>query len=180
MAAQLLRRSASYGPAPQNADSAINVLLDVVQDQSGKRYTMDHYATRYPTNVVDIADFLVRLARESRAPRLARSVLTPSLRLHAAAPAHRALLGRRAVHKIRDLLGVCTDPRAAAWTYHAGRGGTDRCWCDDAAARLPVGLHGDGGAGDRRWHGAHRIRGMVDRALEGCFKCTPMNLANYF
>lgn len=23
---------------------------------------MDHYATRYPTNVVDIADFLVRLS----------------------------------------------------------------------------------------------------------------------
>ncbi|KAF8155823.1 hypothetical protein B0H34DRAFT_510933 [Crassisporium funariophilum] len=50
-----------YGPAPQNSDSAINVLLDVVQDQSGKTYTMDHYATRYPTNVVDIAGFLVRL-----------------------------------------------------------------------------------------------------------------------
>jgi hypothetical protein len=33
-----------------------------VQDQSGKRYTMDHYATRYPTNVLDIASFLVRLS----------------------------------------------------------------------------------------------------------------------
>ena len=40
----------------------MNILLDVVADQSGKRYKMDHYATRYPTNVVDIADFLVRLA----------------------------------------------------------------------------------------------------------------------
>jgi S-adenosylmethionine synthetase len=51
-----------YGPAPKNSDSAINILLDVVQDQSGKQYKMDHYATRYPTNVVDIADFLVRLS----------------------------------------------------------------------------------------------------------------------
>lgn len=50
-----------YGPAPKNSDSAINVLLDIVQDQSGKTYKMDHYATRYPTNTVDIADFLVRL-----------------------------------------------------------------------------------------------------------------------
>lgn len=36
-------------------------MLDIVQDQSGKTYKMDHYATRYPTNVVDIASFLVRL-----------------------------------------------------------------------------------------------------------------------
>jgi S-adenosylmethionine synthetase len=40
-------------------------LLDVVQDQSGKQYKMDHYATRYPTNVVDVADFLVRLSGAS-------------------------------------------------------------------------------------------------------------------
>jgi S-adenosylmethionine synthetase len=51
-----------YGPAPSNADSAVNVLLDVVRDQSGKQYTMDHYQTRFPTNVLDIASFLVRLA----------------------------------------------------------------------------------------------------------------------
>lgn len=53
--------SARYGPAPHNSDSAINVLLDVVQDESGKEYKMDHFATRYPTNVLDIAQFLVRL-----------------------------------------------------------------------------------------------------------------------
>ena len=51
-----------YGPAPSNADSAINILLDVVQDQSGKTCKMDHYQTRYPTNVLDIAGFLVRLS----------------------------------------------------------------------------------------------------------------------
>ena len=51
-----------YGPAPKNSDSAINVLLDVVRDQSGKQYKMDHYATRFPTNVVDIARFLVRVS----------------------------------------------------------------------------------------------------------------------
>ncbi|KAF5356937.1 hypothetical protein D9756_006617 [Leucocoprinus leucothites] len=56
----ILRVPVLYGPAPQNADSAVNVLLDVVQDQSGKQYKMDHYATRYPTNVEDIAGFLVR------------------------------------------------------------------------------------------------------------------------
>ncbi|TFK38122.1 hypothetical protein BDQ12DRAFT_684002 [Crucibulum laeve] len=59
----VLRVPVLYGPAPKNSDSAINILLDVVQDQSGKKYNMDHYATRYPTNVVDIADFLVRLTK---------------------------------------------------------------------------------------------------------------------
>ncbi|KAL1949021.1 hypothetical protein VTO73DRAFT_10827 [Trametes versicolor] len=58
----VLRVPVLYGPAPNNSDSAINILLDVVSDQSGKQYKMDHYATRYPTNVVDIADFLVRLS----------------------------------------------------------------------------------------------------------------------
>jgi hypothetical protein len=51
-----------YGPAQSNAESAVNILLDVVQDQSGKKYTMDHYQTRFPTNVLDVAGFLVRLA----------------------------------------------------------------------------------------------------------------------
>ncbi|KAF9051353.1 hypothetical protein BJ165DRAFT_1448141 [Panaeolus papilionaceus] len=63
----ILRVPVLYGPAPQNADSAINVLLDVVHDQSGKTYKMDHYATRYPTNVVDIAKFLVRLTKVKKA-----------------------------------------------------------------------------------------------------------------
>jgi len=58
----VLRVPVLYGPSPKNSDSAINVLLDVVEDQSGKIYKMDHYATRYPTNVLDIAQFLVRLS----------------------------------------------------------------------------------------------------------------------
>ncbi|EJC99327.1 NAD-binding protein [Fomitiporia mediterranea MF3/22] len=57
----VLRVPVLYGPAPKNSDTAINILLDVVQDQSGKQYKMDHYATRYPTNVLDIANFLTRL-----------------------------------------------------------------------------------------------------------------------
>ncbi|KDQ58675.1 hypothetical protein JAAARDRAFT_206541 [Jaapia argillacea MUCL 33604] len=58
----VLRVPVLYGPAPKNSDSAVNILLDVVQDQSGKKSKMDHYATRYPTNVLDIASFLVRLS----------------------------------------------------------------------------------------------------------------------
>jgi S-adenosylmethionine synthetase len=57
-----------YGPAPSTADSAVNILLDVVRDQSGKKYTMDHYQTRFPTNVLDIAGFLVRLASKNILP----------------------------------------------------------------------------------------------------------------
>ncbi|KAM5537638.1 hypothetical protein V8D89_008716 [Ganoderma adspersum] len=57
----VLRVPVLYGPAPVNTDSAVNILLDAVADQSGKQYIMDHFATRFPTNVIDIADFLVRL-----------------------------------------------------------------------------------------------------------------------
>jgi hypothetical protein len=57
-----------YGPAPKNTDSAVNLLLDVVQDQSGKEYKMDHYATRFPTAVDDIGAFLVRLTSASFLP----------------------------------------------------------------------------------------------------------------
>jgi len=65
----VLRVPILYGPAPSNADSAVNILLDVVRDQSGKQYTMDHYQTRFPTNVLDVASFLVRLAgRPKSAP----------------------------------------------------------------------------------------------------------------
>ncbi|KAJ7100203.1 hypothetical protein B0H15DRAFT_819132 [Mycena belliarum] len=60
--AVVLRVPVLYGPAPKNSDTAVNILIDVVEDQSGKTYKMDHYATRYPTNVVDIANFLVKLS----------------------------------------------------------------------------------------------------------------------
>ncbi|KAG6826971.1 hypothetical protein H0H92_013709 [Tricholoma furcatifolium] len=75
----VLRVPVLYGPAPNNSDSAINILLDVVQDQSGKNYKMDHYATRYPTNVVDIANFLVRLSGY-------RGTIPPVLHYSAAEP----------------------------------------------------------------------------------------------
>jgi len=54
-------QSARYGPTPKNSDSAVNILLDVVQDQSGKKYDMDHVATRFPTNILHVARFLVIL-----------------------------------------------------------------------------------------------------------------------
>jgi len=78
--AVVLRVPVLYGPAPKNSDSAVNILLDVVQDQSGKQYTMDHYATRYPTNVIDIASFLVRLSGLTKDP------LPPIIHYSAAEP----------------------------------------------------------------------------------------------
>lgn len=78
-----LRVPVLYGPCPKPSDSAVNILLDIVRDQSGKTYKMgmsimlaqlillisayfnaDHWATRYPTNVEDIAAFLVQLVGE--------------------------------------------------------------------------------------------------------------------
>ncbi|KAH9061084.1 NAD-P-binding protein [Lactarius vividus] len=77
----VLRVPILYGPAPSNADSAVNVLLDVVRDQSGKKYNMDHYQTRFPTNVLDIASFLVRLAQ-----RPGDAVLPPVIHYSAEEP----------------------------------------------------------------------------------------------
>ncbi|KIK92582.1 hypothetical protein PAXRUDRAFT_829813 [Paxillus rubicundulus Ve08.2h10] len=58
----VIRVPVLYGPTPKNSDSAVNILIDIVQDKSGKIYKMDDYAQRYPTNVLDIASFLVRLS----------------------------------------------------------------------------------------------------------------------
>ncbi|KAJ3980943.1 hypothetical protein F5890DRAFT_1575357 [Lentinula detonsa] len=77
----VLRVPVLYGPAPKNSDSAVNILLDVVQDQSGKQYKMDHYATRYPTNVVDIANFLVGLSEFKQS-----TAIPPILHYSAAEP----------------------------------------------------------------------------------------------
>ncbi|KAJ7778285.1 hypothetical protein B0H16DRAFT_1502907 [Mycena metata] len=62
----ILRVPVLYGPAPRNSDTAVNILIDIVEDQSGKTYNMDHYATRYPTNVIDIGNFLVRLSSNAQ------------------------------------------------------------------------------------------------------------------
>ncbi|KZO94162.1 NAD dependent epimerase/dehydratase [Calocera viscosa TUFC12733] len=50
-----------YGPVKKPSDSAVNVLEEIVRDQSGKKYKMDDWQVRYPTNVLDVAGFLVRL-----------------------------------------------------------------------------------------------------------------------
>lgn len=75
----VLRVPVLYGPAKNNSDSAINILLDVVKDQSGKTYKMDHWATRFPTNTVDIGNFLVRLTQFN-------GVIPPILHYSAAEP----------------------------------------------------------------------------------------------
>ncbi|TRM63701.1 hypothetical protein BD626DRAFT_495120 [Schizophyllum amplum] len=60
----VLRIPVLYGPIPsgKNSESAINILLDIVKDQSGKTYKMDHYAVRFPTNVLDIGKFLEKIS----------------------------------------------------------------------------------------------------------------------
>ncbi|KAK1924800.1 hypothetical protein DB88DRAFT_486915 [Papiliotrema laurentii] len=61
--ATVLRVPVLYGRTEYNAESAINILRDVVEDQSGKEYHMDHYQVRFPTNVSDIGRVLVDLTR---------------------------------------------------------------------------------------------------------------------
>ncbi|KAF8310946.1 NAD(P)-binding protein [Clavulina sp. PMI_390] len=79
----VLRVPVLYGPVRVPSDSAVNVLLDIVRDQSGKTYKMDHWATRYPTNVEDIAKYLVALVEKF--PN-ASTRLPPILHFSAAEP----------------------------------------------------------------------------------------------
>ncbi|WVO12809.1 dTDP-4-dehydrorhamnose reductase [Cryptococcus depauperatus] len=58
----ILRVPILYGKTEYNAESAVNVLLDVVQDQSGKTYKMDARQVRFPTNVEDVSRVLHDLA----------------------------------------------------------------------------------------------------------------------
>ncbi|ADV20460.1 dTDP-4-dehydrorhamnose reductase [Cryptococcus gattii E566] len=58
----VLRIPILYGRTEYNAESAVNVLRDVVEDQSGKTYKMDARQTRFPTNVEDIGRVLYDLA----------------------------------------------------------------------------------------------------------------------
>jgi len=50
-----------YGECDSQAESAVNVLLDAIQER-GKRITMDAYGVRYPTFVGDVARVLLDLA----------------------------------------------------------------------------------------------------------------------
>ncbi|GAA5851234.1 hypothetical protein JCM8547_004176 [Rhodosporidiobolus lusitaniae] len=62
----VLRVPVLYGEAESNGESAINVLLDATrQATEGKQVKMDDWATRYPTNVADIARVLVELSDKS-------------------------------------------------------------------------------------------------------------------
>ncbi|KAG0044237.1 hypothetical protein BGZ83_010510 [Gryganskiella cystojenkinii] len=65
-AAIILRVPILYGATEYNGESAVNVLIDSVQQ--GKATSMDHYAIRYPTNVADVArvikDLSIKVRRE--------------------------------------------------------------------------------------------------------------------
>jgi dTDP-4-dehydrorhamnose reductase len=53
----VLRVPVLYGSAKENAESAVNVLMDAVQkvQQEGVTVKMDHWALRFPTNTEDVA-----------------------------------------------------------------------------------------------------------------------------
>ena len=60
-----------YGKTEYNAESAVNILIDVVKVQ--KQVKMDHWSPRYPTNVEDVARVLLDIGgickRQSQALR---------------------------------------------------------------------------------------------------------------
>lgn len=56
------------------------VLTPVIKDQSGKKYTMDDYQIRNPTNVTDVARVLYDLARELDCTLLTQTLRRPTSR----------------------------------------------------------------------------------------------------
>ncbi|OCF41201.1 dTDP-4-dehydrorhamnose reductase [Kwoniella heveanensis CBS 569] len=58
----VLRVPILYGKVEYNGESAVNLLRDVVEDQSGKTYKMDAYQVRFPTNVEDVGRVLYDIA----------------------------------------------------------------------------------------------------------------------
>jgi len=99
----VLRVPVLYGPAPKNSDSAVNILLDVVQDQSGKTYKMDDYGQKYPTNILDIASFLVRLSHLDKAlPRVVHYSASECLTKYNICEIFGKILNLPISHVIRD------------------------------------------------------------------------------
>ncbi|TNY20496.1 RmlD-like substrate binding domain-containing protein [Rhodotorula diobovata] len=67
----VLRVPVLYGKAESHSESAINTLVDAVRKAAGgQQVKMDDWATRYPTNVADVARVLVDLADKSTSTTL--------------------------------------------------------------------------------------------------------------
>ncbi|KAJ9105040.1 hypothetical protein QFC19_003671 [Naganishia cerealis] len=60
----VLRVPLLYGEVEYNSETAVNIFVDVIQDQSGKTYKMDHFAVRFPTCVEDVARVMYDLSRQ--------------------------------------------------------------------------------------------------------------------
>lgn len=50
----VLRVPVLYGDAASNGESAVNCLMDAVEQAQGEKVVMDHWALRYPTNTEDV------------------------------------------------------------------------------------------------------------------------------
>ena len=65
----VLRVPVLYGatePRENNAESAVNVLLDALWKSQKEQVKMDDWAIRYPTNVIDVARVLVDITEKAR------------------------------------------------------------------------------------------------------------------
>ena len=70
-----------YGEVEYNAESAVNILLDVVRDKS-KKANMDDVQVRFPTHVEDVGRVLRQIAGESRASRRASNDQSGIMLIH--------------------------------------------------------------------------------------------------
>lgn len=59
----VLRVPVLYGPADDNKESAVNVLMDALYKSQKEPVQMDDWAIRYPTNTQDVARVCVDIAK---------------------------------------------------------------------------------------------------------------------
>jgi len=104
-----LRVPILYGLYDKTGESFVNRLLGIIESRSGGNNKVDHYQTRYPTNVFDVGRFLVKLiALEKRPlPRIIHFSAPEPFTQYEMALLFSVLLGLPASHIVPE----ATDPQ---------------------------------------------------------------------
>lgn len=136
-------------------------------DQSGKQYNMDHYAIRYPTNVEDIADFLVRAIGATTTMVLLFGARPDPLNRPEENPSRNTSLQFRwTFYEIRDMPDLCKDPWPVPCSHHPRLKPTHWRGCYYTPERLSPFNQGNRRNRGWRWARTFFVWRMVDELFE--------------